>query len=107
MFAEAKAKVLLLTALDEIAWLFNLRGSDVSYNPVFLSYATVSGAGAKLFVDEAKVWHQPTDVKCNIKALLYKITTTKSAGVRKMMRYDTAMPDGKRHLGHEIYWQPN
>ncbi|CAL8465329.1 g4864 [Coccomyxa elongata] len=52
---EAKAKVLLLTALDEIAWLFNLRGSDVSYNPVFLSYATVSEAGAKLFVDEAKV----------------------------------------------------
>lgn len=53
--AEAKAKVLLLTALDEIAWLFNLRGSDVSYNPVFLSYATVSEAGAKLFVDKAKV----------------------------------------------------
>lgn len=47
--------MLLLTALDEIAWLFNLRGSDVSYNPVFLSYATVSEAGAKLFVDEAKV----------------------------------------------------
>lgn len=53
--AEAKAKVLLLTALDEIAWLFNLRGSDVSYNPVFLSYATVSEDGAKLFVDEGKV----------------------------------------------------
>ena len=53
--AEAKADVLLVTALDEIAWLFNLRGSDVSYNPVFLSYAVVTKAGAKLFVDEGKV----------------------------------------------------
>ncbi|EIE23184.1 Creatinase/aminopeptidase [Coccomyxa subellipsoidea C-169] len=51
----AKANVLLLTALDEIAWLFNLRGSDVSYNPVFLSYATVTEDAAKLFVDAGKV----------------------------------------------------
>ncbi|KAL0572406.1 hypothetical protein V5O48_009567, partial [Marasmius crinis-equi] len=34
-------KVLVLTALDEIAWLFNLRGSDISYNPVFFAYAVV------------------------------------------------------------------
>ncbi|THV07177.1 Creatinase/aminopeptidase [Dendrothele bispora CBS 962.96] len=34
-------KVLVLTALDDIAWLFNLRGSDIAYNPVFFSYAVV------------------------------------------------------------------
>ena len=33
-----KADQLLVTALDEIAWLFNLRGGDVAYTPVFLSY---------------------------------------------------------------------
>lgn len=32
---------LILTALDEIAWAFNLRGSDIPYNPVFFSYAII------------------------------------------------------------------
>lgn len=36
------AALLVLTALDDIAWLFNLRGSDIDYNPVFFSYAIVS-----------------------------------------------------------------
>ncbi|KAJ4467003.1 peptidase M24, structural domain-containing protein [Lentinula aciculospora] len=34
-------RALVLTALDDIAWLFNLRGSDIAYNPVFFSYAVV------------------------------------------------------------------
>ncbi|KAF5389726.1 hypothetical protein D9757_006003 [Collybiopsis confluens] len=36
-----KPRALVLTALDDIAWLFNLRGSDIDYNPVFFSYAVV------------------------------------------------------------------
>ena len=36
-----KPRALILTALDDIAWLFNLRGSDIAYNPVFFSYAVV------------------------------------------------------------------
>ncbi len=39
----------VVAALDEVAWLFNLRGSDVSFNPVFWSYATVSLEGATLY----------------------------------------------------------
>ncbi len=38
---EAGADVLLVTMLDEVAWLLNLRGSDVQCNPVFLSYVIV------------------------------------------------------------------
>lgn len=39
-----------------MAWLFNLRGGDVPYNPVFLSYGVVTAAGtATLYVDGAKV----------------------------------------------------
>ena len=30
--------VLLVTSLDDIAWVLNLRGSDISYNPVFFAY---------------------------------------------------------------------
>ncbi|WP_227430880.1 aminopeptidase P family protein [Psychrobacter sp. I-STPA6b] len=45
----------LLSSLDDIAWLTNLRGSDVDYNPVFLAYMLISADEATLFVDLAKV----------------------------------------------------
>ncbi|MFV0522631.1 MAG: aminopeptidase P family protein [Mangrovibacterium sp.] len=41
-----------LTALDEIAWTFNLRGSDVAYNPVFLSYALINDSETILFIQK-------------------------------------------------------
>lgn len=44
-----------IATLDDIAWLFNLRGSDVSYNPVFVAFALVSQAKAYLFVGAQKV----------------------------------------------------
>lgn len=50
-----KADWHLLATLDDIAWLFNLRGSDVSYNPVFVSFALVSDTQASLFVSLDKI----------------------------------------------------
>jgi Xaa-Pro aminopeptidase len=44
-----------ISTVDDIAWLFNLRGSDVSYNPVFLAHALIDSAGVQLFVGEGKV----------------------------------------------------
>ncbi len=44
----------LITALDEIAWLFNLRGNDIDCNPVFIAYAVVRENDAILFTDPAK-----------------------------------------------------
>jgi len=41
MVKDCKADVLLLSMLDEIAWLTNLRGSDIEYNPVFEAYAAI------------------------------------------------------------------
>ena len=38
---ESKPDVLLLTMLDEIAWLTNMRGSDIEFNPVFEAYAAI------------------------------------------------------------------
>lgn len=51
--SEANAHV--ITALDDIAWTLNLRGSDVDYNPVFLGYMCLSLENAYLFVDQAKL----------------------------------------------------
>ncbi|MBH3456438.1 aminopeptidase P family protein [Pseudomonas monteilii] len=44
-----------IATLDDIAWLFNLRGSDVSYNPVFLAFALINEKQAILFVGQDKV----------------------------------------------------
>ena len=52
--AENGADALLVTALDEVAWFLNLRGTDVSYNPVFLSYVLLTADEATLYVDGQK-----------------------------------------------------
>jgi len=44
------AEVFLLTCLDEIAWLFNLRGNDIVHNPVALSYAMITDTKAFLYI---------------------------------------------------------
>ena len=44
-----------LATLDDIAWLFNLRGADVSYNPVFISFALIGPNSINLFVASEKV----------------------------------------------------
>lgn len=50
-----KAQIHLMTALDEIAWLFNLRGNDIVNNPVFLSYALITQNEAYLYVQKEAI----------------------------------------------------
>jgi Xaa-Pro aminopeptidase len=45
----------LICTLDDIAWLTNLRGADVEYNPVFYAFALIGPHGARLFIDRAKL----------------------------------------------------
>ncbi len=51
---EEGADVHILTTLDDIAWLFNLRGNDVDYCPVFLAYAVIRMDQAILFADKSE-----------------------------------------------------
>ena len=53
--AEVGATHHLLSSLDDIAWLTNLRGADVDYNPVFLAHMLIDAETATLFVDNNKV----------------------------------------------------
>ncbi|MFJ4348515.1 aminopeptidase P family protein [Pseudomonas sp. NPDC089401] len=53
--AEKGADWHFIATLDDIAWLFNLRGSDVSYNPVFVSFALIGRDQATLFVGAGKL----------------------------------------------------
>lgn len=45
----------LVSTVDDIAWALNLRGSDVTYNPVFLAHLLVTLGGATLFVGDGKI----------------------------------------------------
>ncbi|KQQ61692.1 peptidase M24 [Pseudomonas sp. Leaf129] len=45
----------LLATLDDIAWLFDLRGSDVSYNPVFVAFALIGEHSATLFTTLSRI----------------------------------------------------
>ncbi len=47
------ATALAINMLDAIAWLFNIRGSDIDYNPVAVSYALITQDDATLFIDAA------------------------------------------------------
>lgn len=52
---KAGADCTILSALDEVAWTFNIRGTDVAYNPVVISYAFVSEKESVLFVNPKKI----------------------------------------------------
>jgi Xaa-Pro aminopeptidase len=52
---EAGATHHFISTLDDIAWALNLRGADVSFNPVFLAHMLVDAASATLFIGEGKI----------------------------------------------------
>ena len=52
---EKHADGMLMTALDDIAWTLNLRGSDVHCNPVFVSYLLISTKDVTLYINKVKL----------------------------------------------------
>jgi Xaa-Pro aminopeptidase len=84
--AEKGATAHVLTSLDDIAWLMNLRGDDVEYNPVVLSYALITPSAAVLYANKV-VFSE------------YMIRDLKQDGVT-LRPYDQIYQDLKA-LGHE------
>lgn len=90
---DKKSDALVVSALDEIAWFLNLRGSDIDYNPVFFSYLIITHDKLHLFIDESKLpnnWSQHlSDNKVDIliepydaiKERLLEITENSSAKI--------------------------
>ncbi|UCE87163.1 MAG: aminopeptidase P family protein, partial [Deltaproteobacteria bacterium] len=52
---KAGCQAHVLTALDSIAWLFNIRGRDIACNPLAIAYAIVRPSSAQLFIDPSKL----------------------------------------------------
>ena len=63
--AAQKADTLLVTRLDSVAWLLNLRAADIEYNPFALAYCLVEPQAVRLFIDAARV---PADVRAALEA---------------------------------------
>ena len=65
---KAGADAVVLTQPDSVAWAFNIRGGDVAYTPVVLSYAILRRQGeAELFIDQTKL---PEDVAAHLKGIV-------------------------------------
>jgi Xaa-Pro aminopeptidase len=96
LVAELKkqdADLQIVTALDELAWAFNLRGSDVDYNPVFTGYGVIGRNEWFLFVHPQKV---PAELKLHLDR--EKIT---------LMAYESFFPWLKSVRGKKIFIDPS
>ncbi len=85
-----EAEYYLITTLDDIAWLFNLRGSDVACNPVFYSFALVGKELSYLFVEPQKV-SQSLKQKLNNDGVLVK-------PYHEIEKTLSTIPEGKKVL---------
>ena len=91
----AEKSALLLTKLDDIAWITNLRGSDIEFNPVFLSWALVTQKDATIFFHQAILTEA---IKEHLKTAGWEIAdyseldqtliSIKEAGVKLLARED-------------------
>ena len=63
---DEECDALLLTALDEVAWTFNIRGNDITYNPVVLAWGLIDKERALLYIRPEKV---PDELRIRLEAL--------------------------------------
>jgi Xaa-Pro aminopeptidase len=85
---DNEATAMLVTALDDIAWLLNLRGNDVAFTPVAIAFAYIGSNNRELFIDENKV---TDEVRQHLKA----------CGVR-VRNYDDIVHFLERVSEHEV-----
>ena len=52
---ESGTTIHILSSLDDIAWLLNIRGGDIMYTPLVLSYAVITMDEVHLFISESKL----------------------------------------------------
>ena len=86
---KINANSYIISSIDDIAWLLNLRGGDVSCNPVFLSYFIIDGENYTLYIDESKVTEEVREYLSK-----YKINIKK---------YDEVVEDVKNINGTLVY----
>ena len=71
---KSNADYLALNVLDEIAWLFNIRGADIEFNPLVISYAIIGTNSAWLFVEQSKISSQLAEILKSANVEIYPYT---------------------------------
>ena len=74
ILGDTKNSVYIVSALDEIAWLFNLRGSDIDYNPTAIAYAAINFPNLELFIDLQKISDEDKKTLKNNNVKLHEYT---------------------------------
>ncbi len=102
--AQQGATQHFVSTVDDVAWITNLRGSDVSYNPVFLAHLLLDLTGGTLFVGAGKV---SADLAAALAADGLRIAAYEQAGpgLATLQAHDTLLVDPKRithGLRHQV-----
>ena len=82
----------LISTLDDIAWLFNLRGADVECNPVFYAYAIIGETKTWLFIDKSKVSDKLAQ-KLNKDGIILKPYTSLESMLKKLPKTSSLLID--------------
>lgn len=96
----------VVTALDAVAWLFNVRGADVEYNPVAIAYAVVTRDAAELFVapgkvtDEARRHLAPVAAVRDYAAVRERLSELGRSGARVLVDPDSVSDWVAEAIGH-------
>ncbi len=88
---------MLISALDDIAWTLNLRGTDVHCNPVFVSYLLIDMAKATLFINKEKL---PQDVREYLADQGVDVAPYENArkGLKKYLEYNVLLPPSETSI---------
>ncbi len=98
---KGKGDYNFISTLDDIAWILNLRGSDISYNPCFISYLLIGMEKVTLFVNPEKI---PEDVKSSLKKSGVDIESYNTTGevVKSLVKKSKVVIDFNR-INYSIY----
>ncbi len=91
----AHADLHFISTLDDIGYLFNLRGSDVSFNPVFVAHALISQSSATLFVMPGKISAE-LEAELNAQGIVVAPYETAAAALSKLTASDALLIDPRR-----------
>lgn len=85
MMEERRADVLLLSALDEVAWTLNLRGNDIMYTPVFMGFLIITKDEINFYVNKIQLQDNIEEYlkECDIKIRDYGIVYADLKKIRK------------------------
>jgi Xaa-Pro aminopeptidase len=92
---RAGAQSHFISTLDDIAWLLNLRGQDVDYNPVFIAHFLLEQNTAQLFVDQSKISAELRSALSADSITLIDYDQTQ-ASLKKISQGSTVLVDPKR-----------